>query len=104
MSYTFRDYEFDGPYSQMDEIMDRRGVFVVLCEMGGEWRILDADFASAIRSGILRHPRAFKWKDRCYTNNLAFAAYFMDDRTDGELAAIVAEIVVASEPPCYPAT
>ena len=52
MSYNIGDYEFDGPYTQLYEIIDQRGIFAVLSSAGDEWRLLDIDAAPSIRSSI----------------------------------------------------
>ncbi|MBA3727074.1 MAG: hypothetical protein H0W86_11675 [Armatimonadetes bacterium] len=83
--YTIADYDFDGPYTQLYEIVDQRGVFVVLSDSGGEWRVLDVDCAEYVRSAIERHPRIQKWKDACYHGGLSYAVYYSGVRSDAEM-------------------
>ncbi|HET6644272.1 MAG TPA: hypothetical protein VFG65_02115 [Fimbriimonadales bacterium] len=100
MSYSIGDYEFDGPYTQLYEIIDQRGIFAVLTSAGDEWRLLDVDAASSLRSGIANHPRAQKWKDACYYGDLAYAVYYTFSLSDAEMEDIVDELISAGHPKC----
>lgn len=99
MSYSLCDYEFEGPFTQMSEIVDQRGFFVVLCTVGGEWRILDVDSAEYLRSDIERHPKLSRWRDKCY-GQLAFAVYYSGSRSWNEIEHMVEQIVEEKKPVC----
>lgn len=104
MSHTIADYEFEGPYTELYEIVDQAAVFVVLCNLGGEWRVVDVDTAEYVRDAIQRHPRSQKWRDKCYSGNLSFAIYYGGSRSLDELEQIVEDVRARTNPSVTPIT
>jgi hypothetical protein len=101
VSYQIAGYEFQGPFTDEWEILDQRGVFVVLSSVGGEWKVLDVDASGQARTSISHHTRKASWERRCYSGRLAYAIYYCLARSDAEMNSIVDDVMRSESPPCH---
>ena len=55
-------HRFDGPYPTSASLENRSGVYVVWCEDGGEWAVLDVGESEEVRDRLLNHDRTDCWR------------------------------------------
>lgn len=92
MSYAIGDVEFEGPFQDLDEILDQRGVFIVVNNVYGDRTLLDVGWGEQMRSEIRRNPKMFEWKNRCYSGSLEFGAAYYVSLSDAELDELAARL------------
>ncbi len=83
MSFTIEGYEFLGPISSADEVVDGSGVYVVLDEQPGllmpQYRMLDCGESEHMQQRLKSHERSYCW----YLNSqgrVGFAVHFAGER------------------------
>jgi hypothetical protein len=75
MTIKFSKYSFDGPFTSVDALEDRSGVYMVLCEMDQGYRVLDVGESKEVKSRVESHDRVSCWEDNCQ-GTLAYAAHY----------------------------
>jgi len=65
MSFQRWDYEFDGTYINPNSLKEEAGVYVIWCNTGNTWKILDVGESDNVVSRILHHDRADCWEQNC---------------------------------------
>jgi hypothetical protein len=64
MLIKFGKYSFEGPYDGARFMVDKPGVFVVLCKDfrdEGKFYILDVDESDTVRTSAMNHPNQVEW-------------------------------------------
>ncbi len=78
MSYTKWGYEFDGPYSDGGILKEEAGVYVIWCDTGSSWDVLDVGESEDVVDRINNHDRRDCWFLNCNGAVLYSAAYISD--------------------------
>lgn len=61
------NYEFQGPFSSVEELEDRPGVYIVLCNLDDELHevlLVDIDVLS-VRKNLLQKDKSDQWRNNC---------------------------------------
>ncbi len=100
MSIPVGWFSFDGPYSNIEDIPDTAGIFIILSMKNSEEILmLDVDQALEMRSGIRTHERIPCWLKYC-ADQYHFAIYSIPGSRLSERDMIVREIRLQYEFPC----
>lgn len=82
MQIKLGKYNFEGPYDAARFMVEKPGVFVVLCKdlrNEGKFYILDVDQSDTIRTCAMNHPRQVEWVKKCHgLGKLAVAVYYTE--------------------------
>lgn len=64
MAIKIGEYTFDGPYTSIDRIENRPGIFVIFCSKE-YYCFIDVGESAAVKSTITDHERKDCWENRC---------------------------------------
>ena len=65
MSFSRWGFDFDGTCTDLQELKAEAGVYVVWCESGDVWQVLDVGEAEDVRSRLTNHERENCWREKC---------------------------------------
>jgi len=93
MQIKLGQYNFEGPYDGARFMLEKPGVFAVLCKdirNEGKFYILDVDESDTIRTCAMNHPRQVEWVKKSYgLGKLAVAVYYTELMKSDERQKIV---------------
>lgn len=89
MKLPIGNYLFDGPIP-LEKLENRRGIFAVVCRKDNYY-LLDICAANEIKSSVETHDRRRCWEET-KIGDIMYAAYYLDEFGDEELAALEREI------------
>lgn len=72
------DYEFDGAHIDPNMLQSRAGVYVIWCQDGDNWTILDVGESNDVVDRISNHPRADCWTRNC-TGVIRYSTTYTSD-------------------------
>ena len=82
MQIKLGQYNFEGPYDAARFLVEKPGVFAVLCKdlrNEGKFYILDVDESDTVRTCAMNHPRQVEWvKKSRGLGRLAVAVYYTE--------------------------
>lgn len=99
MSITIGNYSFDGPYSSIDRLKDKSGVYAILCHKQQKYHLVDVGEAAKVRSRVENHDRKNCWQSNC-KSTLCVAVYYTPHSPQPGRRAIEQEIRNQYNPPC----
>lgn len=65
MAFERWGYQFDGAYLSPESLSQKAGVYVIWCENGSNWSVLDVGEATDVRARVSNHDRSDCWKRNC---------------------------------------
>jgi hypothetical protein len=68
-------YSFSGPFTSIDEIKDRSGVYAIVCSLDGEYFLLDVGESLKLRTRIENHDKKDCWIKNCNGKLTIYAHY-----------------------------
>ncbi|OQX51342.1 MAG: hypothetical protein B5M54_11065 [Candidatus Aminicenantes bacterium 4484_214] len=89
MGFTRWGYYFYGPFSDLDELSDAPGVYVLLCEIGKN--ILDVGESENVRARVKNHERSDCWRENCFGAIIYSVTYILDEEERRELEKRIRE-------------
>jgi len=98
MTFTWEGLLWEGVFSEAESLDHRAGVYVVWCQAGDSWKVLDVGDAEDIRQRIEGHDRKDCWRRNC-SGTIRYAAYYATAGADAQ-RAIEARIRAKYSPPC----
>jgi len=78
MSFTRWGYEFDGSYSNEGMLEAKAGVYVIFCDPGNSWDILDVGESEDVVDRINNHDRRDGWFLNC-NGAIRYSATYISD-------------------------
>lgn len=101
---TFCDVDFEGPYSiDTTEIpANRAAVYVIICELSGEYRTMDVGESGEVGVRIADHERRPCWQENC-TGSLSVYLRYMPSSagyTSADRRELERKIRDKYSPPC----
>lgn len=92
-------YSFEGPYSSVDYLEDRSGVYAVLCRNNeGKYRTIDVGEAGQVKTRVQNHERTSCWTRNC--KQLSYAAHYTPNKQQAGRREIEQDIRKAKRVPC----
>jgi hypothetical protein len=99
MSFQRWGYDFDGAYADPACIKSQAGVYVIWCQTGGSWKVLDVGESEDVKARLSNHERATCWRKYC-TDFLQYSATYTPGMSADGRRQIEALIRQAEKPPC----
>jgi len=98
MAFEWQGVRFVGTYRQLADLQARPGVYMILCDRGDGWSVLDVGEASDVRARVLGHDRKGCWQGHC-GGELLYAAHYTHWGEAGR-REIETRLRSAARPPC----
>jgi hypothetical protein len=98
MSIKLGKYQFEGPYTSVNSLDDRSGVYAILC-YNGQYRVIDIGESAEVKTRVTNHDRQGCWTRNC-TSTLAYAVYYTSYLQQSGRMAIEQELRKLYDPPC----
>jgi len=70
MAIKLGKYSFTGPYTSIDKLKDKSGIYAIICKTDNEYFLLDVGESFKLRTRIENHGKKECWKKNC-TGQLA---------------------------------
>lgn len=99
VSLTIGNYTFEGPYTSTNDLQDRSGVYVIVCQTNGKNYPIDVGESSEVKSRVEGHERSSCWKRNC-SSTLAAAVLYTPNMQQSGRRAIEEEIRNSYDFPC----
>lgn len=98
MSIKIGSYNFEGPYTSVNDLLDSSGVYSILGRSSDNerWSVVDIGETQRVRSRVSTHDRKRCWEGRGH-RQLAAAAHYTGER---DRLAIERELRLQYQPPC----
>ncbi len=105
MNYLkFGNYTFSGPFDSVKYLVDKPGIFLILCKdirETGKYYIIDVDESDKVRTCAMNHERQVDWvKNSHGIGTLAIAVQYTSLMGDKERKKIVKNIRSLFDVPC----
>ena len=66
MSIKISGYTFQGPYSYVNTLENKSGVYAIICvKSDDEWTLLDVGEAAKVKERVETHDRKKCWEEKC---------------------------------------
>ncbi|RLB39474.1 MAG: hypothetical protein DRH12_11440 [Deltaproteobacteria bacterium] len=65
MSFERWGYQFEGAWTDPNNLESRSGVYVIWCKSGETWTVLDIGESHDVKNRVLNHERENCWKQNC---------------------------------------
>jgi len=75
MAIKLGHYSFSGPFTSIDEIKDKSGVYAMVCILEGEYFLLDLGESLKLRTRIENHDKKDCWTKHCNGKLRIYAHY-----------------------------
>ena len=99
MPFEHWGYQFEGAYKSRDSLKSRSGVYVIWCENGGEWTVLDVGEAADVKERVKNHDRDNCWKSNC-SGTIYYTATYTPNLQPEERTKIEQKIRNLANPLC----
>ncbi len=92
-------YQFEGAYTSCEYLRSRSGVYVIWCENGGNWTVLDVGESANVKERVKNHDRADCWSRNC-SGTIYYSATYTPNFQQGERMEIEERIRNLENPTC----
>lgn len=99
MSIIIGKYTFDGPYTSPNELEDRSGVYIIICQKDNKKDLIDVGESATVKSRVETHDRKDCWGKNCQ-GTLTVAVYYTPNLQQSGRMAIEQEIRNQYDIPC----
>ncbi len=99
MPFEHWGYHFEGAYALADSLKSKAGVYVIWCERGGNWAVLDVGEAADVKKRVKNHERSVCWKDQC-GGRVYYSATYTPKVGEADRMKIEERIRSLASPPC----
>ena len=76
---TISSYTFQGPFDSVDLLQGDSGVYAVVTDDAGSWKLLDCGECGNLKDQLTNHERQSCWQEHAF-GKIAFAAKYCDLR------------------------
>ncbi len=94
MTINISGYNFEGPFSNTDDLLDHPGVYVILDYPD---KVIDVGQSEKVIDRVENHPRESCWEE--YATSIYYAVRYIYDGKDSRIS-FENEIRDATNPPC----
>jgi hypothetical protein len=99
MTINIGKYTFEGPYTKTGELLDRSGIYAILCHSGQSYNLVDVGESATVKSRVENHDRKDCWKRNC-SSTLEVAVLYTPNAQQSGRMAIEQELRDQYKPPC----
>jgi len=99
MAFEMWGYQFEGAFSSADMLKASSGVYVIWCEEGKNWKVLDVGEAGDVKARVTNHERADCWRSNC-SGTIRYSATYTSGMTEEQRRQIEQSIRSQVNPPC----
>lgn len=100
MSMTIGGYTFEGPYTDTSKLVDKAGVYVILCKASnGKYYVIDVGESATVKSRVDEHDRKNCWTTNC-SGTLMVAVLYTPNTQQAGRREIEQELRDQYNPPC----
>lgn len=99
LSIIIANYTFEGPYTSTNDLQDRSGVYVIICQNNGKYYPIDVGESHEVKTRVEGHDRSSCWKQNC-SNMLAATVLYTPHLQQPGRRAIEHEIRNQLDFPC----
>lgn len=92
-------YQFEGAYTSRDSLRPISGVYVIWCENGDVWTVLDVGEAADVKERVKNHDRTDCWAQNC-SGTIYYSATYTPNLEEAGRMQIEQEIRNSADPPC----
>lgn len=75
MSLNVSGYVFEGPYTTTGHLLDKSGVYLIVCQNNGKYYPVDVGESATVKSRVEDHERKGCWERNC-SSTLAVAVLY----------------------------
>ncbi|HDQ25585.1 MAG TPA: hypothetical protein ENN43_02430 [bacterium] len=104
MAINLGKYAFGGPYDGAKYLVEKQGVFVVLCKdirNEAKFYILDVDESDNVRKAAMDHPRQVEWVKKAHgTGKLAVGVLYTELMKKEDRLKVVSYVRGLFDTPC----
>jgi hypothetical protein len=79
MGMKVSGYTFEGPFNSTNELKNESGVYVILTEDGGNWKLLDCGETSSVKHEVEDHLRKDCWEKHAF-GRIAYIAKYSEEK------------------------
>ena len=99
MTFTWHDLSFEGAFRHPGDLLQKPGVYVIWCDRGSGWAILDVGESDDVRARVLSHDRKDCWRRHC-AGDILYAAHYASGMDEGARRALERRLRTMDGPPC----
>jgi hypothetical protein len=99
MGFERWGYQFEGAWSDPENLESRSGVYVVWCRSGEIWTVLDVGESQDVKDRILNHDRSDFWSRYC-NGTIYYSATYTPNLQQTGRQEIEQYIRNQTNPPC----
>lgn len=92
-------YEFEGPYSTVDKLEDKAGIYVILVFRNNTYYVIDVGESATVKSRVANHDRSLEWKKQGPGDLFVVVLYTTNIQQTGRIQ-IEQELRKMYSPPC----
>lgn len=100
MSIIIGAYSFDGPYTNTDLLVDKSGIYAILCTSPDDkYTVVDIGESATVKSCVDTHDRKDCWTHNC-NETLTVAVFYTPSKQQAGRIEIEQELRNQYNPPC----
>jgi hypothetical protein len=99
MPFTIGRYTFTGPFTDLNQLEDRAGVYLIICREGATAKVVDCGESAKVKTSILTHEREGSWRRHC-DGSLSVAVHYTPDLHQVARKLIEQDVRDFHEVPC----
>lgn len=99
MDFESWGYHFEGAFADPEQLESRSGVYVIWCESGESWAVIDVGESADVKQRVKTHDREPQWKRHC-NGTLYYSATYTANLQQSGRREIEAAIRAQAKPPC----
>jgi len=99
MTFRWHDLLFEGAFRHPGELLPRHGVYIIWCDRGIGWAVLDVGQSDDVRARVLSHERKDCWRQHC-AGAILYAVHYTPGMDEDGRRALEGQIRAMDRPTC----
>lgn len=99
MGFERWGYQFEGAWSDPNNLESRSGVYVIWCKSGDNWNVIDVGESHNVKERVLNHDRSDCWNRNC-RGTLYYSATYTPNQQQAGRMEVEQYIRNQTNPPC----
>ena len=99
MTITLGKYTFEGPFTSLDSLENRSGIYAIHCMIESKHALVDVGESATIHDRVAGHDRNKCWDRNC-PGSLAYSVFYTPYLDQSRRMQIEQEIRGKYNPPC----